>query len=1020
MSLYIDGIISGLDTTSIINELLALKRKPIKMLEIKVAIAGGKKDAYLEIANRLLELRGRSVNLANPDRLMGSTISSSDTGVLTVSGDPAAAAGTHLIRVGRLAQNEQRVSSGFASTSEIGLPTGTLTIELGGGFVENPTRLSELNGGQGVEAGSIRITDTTNASATVDLSMALDTSDVIKAINNAGIGVEASVRGGAFVLKDTTGVVGNIVVAEIGGGTTATDLGIEGNSGGTDTLTGGVVRTVSASTRISDLNDGRGVREIAGDDLTITAQAATFSLDISFAETLGDVVDLINNDIANGGQVTASIGPRGINLVDNGWIGGAFSVASIGGSDTALDLGIEQSVTAANINGEDIISGLESVLLSSLNGGSGIGRGTIDITDRSGAMDTVDLTDAATIDEVIARINEASVAITASVNPSGDGILLTDTSGGAGAFIVVDNSATAAADLGINTGVLGVNQDEIDSDDLNFQYISRATRLDSLNGGQGAQAGKIQITDGAGTSVTIDLSQADDDTIADVIDEINGVGTNIIASINAAGNGILLTDTSGSGVMTIAEVDGGRTARDLNIAGSSSSGTLDGSFEFSVDIDATDNLLSVQQKINALGISVTASIFSDGSATDPFHLALMGDVSGSQARVLVNGLDAGVDFTRTSAARDAVLRYGDSLPSSLLISKSTNIINDLVEGLTITLKSVSDTPVTIGITRDATQAVAKVQDFVNVLNEVLEMLDGLSVFDIDPAKRGILQGETTVRRIVRELQRAILNPTSETGGSYTLASQIGIRIGTDGRLTFDSAKFTAAVEDDPESVLKFFSATRNLEQMVKLEDFADGDGVEILPGVADFKVTRKDGVQLIVDLTGAITLADVLDMINNHVNNADGKLVAGIAADGKRLQITDTTGGGGDLSVTAMNGSHAFADLGLNLFTSGTKIIGSEITLTDPPGIGHRLVSVLDFLTDVDSGTIAHRTETLDSDVARYEESIEKYESRLAREEERLRRQFTMLEQMMGEHQNTLLQLNSTLSAMTDMLRSNR
>jgi flagellar hook-associated protein 2 len=661
------------------------------------------------------------------------------------------------------------------------------------------------------------------------------------------------------------------------------------------------------------------------------------------------------------------------------------------------------------------------VLLSSLNGGSGIGRGTIDITDRTGATDTVDLTDAATVDEVIARINNPALAfsVTASVNSSGDGILLTDTSGGAGAFIVVDNSATAAADLGIDTGAPGVNQDEIDSDDLNFQYISRATRLDSLNGGQGVQAGKIQLTDGLGNTATVDLSQVDDDTIADVIIEINGVGTNIVASINAEGNGILLTDTSGSGIMTIAEVDGGRTARDLNIVGSSSSGALDGSFEFSVDIDATDNLLSVQGKINSLNIAVTASIFSDGSATDPFHLALMSDVSGSQGRVLINGLDAGVDFIRTSAARDAVLRYGDSIPSSILISKSTNIINDLIEGLTITLKSVSDTPVTIGITEDTTQAAAKVQDFVNVFNEVLEILDGLSVFDVDPTKRGILQGETTVRRIIRELQLAISNPTPETGGSYTLASQIGIRIGTDGQLTFDSAKFSAAVETNPDSVVKFFSATRNLAGTTRLEDFADGDGVEILAGMDDFKVTRKDGIQLIVDLTGASSLFEVLDMINNHVNNGDGKLVAGISADGKRLEITDTTGGGGDLSVTAMNGSHAFADLGLNLYTSGTKLIGSEVTLTDPPGIGHRLVSVLDFLTDADSGTIAHRTDTLDSDVTRFEETIARYESRLAREEERLRRQFVMLEQLMGQHQNTLAQLNATLSAMTGMLSSN-
>ncbi|MHC4661487.1 MAG: flagellar filament capping protein FliD [Planctomycetota bacterium] len=1015
MSIYIDGLMSGLDTTSIINELLSLKRKPIEQLIYKTKLAEGKKDAYLEINSRLLELRSRAVQLSDQDKLFQSSITSSNPDILTAGGIPVADTGTYNFLVGRLAQNEQRVSSGFASASEVGLPTGSLTIELGGGFLETPTRLSELNGGQGVYAGSVRITDRSGASATIDLSMAVDTDDVISAINNSGVAVIASTQGGTFVINDVSGGGGALSVQEVGAGTTANDLGIA-KSVASNTLAGDVVRTVSADTMLDELNDGRGIRQGIGDDIRIDHELGFFDVDISTAVTLGDVVDLINSDPGNGGQVLAEIGARGIKLTDNFYAAGPFQVLSLGGSNTALDLGIAQPVSAPVINGEDIISGLDSSLLSSLRGGLGIGRGTIDITDRSGATDTVDLSNAQTIDDIISLINAGAVSVTASINSSGDGILLTDTSGGAGAFIVVDNSATAAADLGINTGAPGVNQDLIDSDDLNIQYISRSTRLDSLRGGKGVQPGKIRLTDGAGNTSVVDLSQADDTTIADVIDEINAVATNIVASINTAGNGILLTDTTGSGMMTIADEEGGRTARDLNIAGSSSSGTLDGSFELTVDIDASDTLESVREKINNLNIPVTATIFSDGTSTNPYHLAISGDVAGSQARVMVNGSDAGIDFSLASAAKDAAIRYGDGSSGSMLITKSSNVITDLVEGLTITLKGTSDTPVSVSVAQDLSQASGYVQEFVDKFNELMEILEKLSVFDIDPAKRGILMGEGTIRRIKQQLFQVLSMPSNDTGGSYSLASQVGIRADSNGRLTFDISKFSEALENDSEGVMLLFTAMRKLDVTTRLEDFGDGEGVDIVSGLSDFRVTRKDGVQLDVDLTGAVSLVQVLNRINNHANNADGKLVVGISADGMRLELADTTGGGGNLSVTSLNNSGAFSDLGIAMTTSGSRITGREIILTDAPGLGNRLVSDLDFLTDVEEGSITLRTNSLDSDVERYEDTIERYEARLVREEERLRRQFTLLEQVIGDSQNTMNWLNNSLTTMSSAL----
>ncbi len=96
------------------------------------------------------------------------------------------------------------------------------------------------------------------------------------------------------------------------------------------------------------------------------------------------------------------------------------------------------------------ISTLPSQFLSSLNGGSGVASGSIQITDRSGQSATVDLSAAETVEDVIAAINFADIGVEAQTNRAGTGLVLVDTSGGFGSLAVNEvGGGTVAADLGI-------------------------------------------------------------------------------------------------------------------------------------------------------------------------------------------------------------------------------------------------------------------------------------------------------------------------------------------------------------------------------------------------------------------------------------------------------------------------------------------------------------------------------------------------------------------------------------------
>jgi flagellin-like hook-associated protein FlgL len=96
--------------------------------------------------------------------------------------------------------------------------------------------------------------------------------------------------------------------------------------------------------------------------------------------------------------------------------------------------------------------------------------------------------------------------------------------------------------------------------------LDRSTPLASLRQGQGIQPGSIVITDRAGNTVTVDLSQAV--TVGDVLDTIAASGVNVAATINSTQSGLTIVDENAAPVrnLTIADVGGTTTARDLGFA----------------------------------------------------------------------------------------------------------------------------------------------------------------------------------------------------------------------------------------------------------------------------------------------------------------------------------------------------------------------------------------------------------------------------------------------------------------------
>ncbi len=125
----IDGIVSGLDTSAIINGVMETMRRPIASMEITKGGLEAKRSAYRDFNTLLGDLETAVQGMDSANELGSFDVTSSQEAKISATATGGAAAGTYDVRVVRLAENSIHRSRGFNSpTSTIARGNMTLTI----------------------------------------------------------------------------------------------------------------------------------------------------------------------------------------------------------------------------------------------------------------------------------------------------------------------------------------------------------------------------------------------------------------------------------------------------------------------------------------------------------------------------------------------------------------------------------------------------------------------------------------------------------------------------------------------------------------------------------------------------------------------------------------------------------------------------------------------------------------------------------------------------------------------------
>lgn len=402
-----------------------------------------------------------------------------------------------------------------------------------------------------------------------------------------------------------------------------------------------------------------------------------------------------------------------------------------------------------------------------------------------------------------------------------------------------------------------------------------------------------------------------------------------------------------------------------------------------VDITSGNNTLAgIRDAINAKNASVTASIVNDGSGN---RLVVTSKDTGEVNSLKISATDD--DGNNTDASGLSALAY-DPLASSnnmtqmmaaknalltvdgMSISKATNTVSDVIQGVTLTLKGVTSASNALSVATDTTTIQSSVQSFVDAYNALNTSMRNLTKFvSAGSSSNGVLLGDSTARNMMVKL-KSMLSASSPTATTYKTLSDIGVAMGSDGSLTLDSTKLQKAITANVGDVAKLFSpsATTTDPQVTYIGSKTD---------------------------TASGTYAVNITQLGSSSVNAVGT-INGVAA--------NTTG-------SVLTGAGGNASYGLQISVTGTAT-GSRGTITFSKGLAGELSSILGSWLDTD-GALTTKTDGLNSSIKDLNKKADDINAKLPSIEARYRAQYAKLDALLSSLQSTSSSLTSQLAAIS-------
>jgi len=230
---------------------------------------------------------------------------------------------------------------------------------------------------------------------------------------------------------------------------------------------------------------------------------------------------------------------------------------------------------------------------------------------------------------------------------------------------------------------------------------------------------------------------------------------------------------------------------------------------FSVAIAATDNLLTIRDKINqdTNNFGINANIINGNAGT---ILVLDSTISGVANQLAVTNDNISLDAISTNlvtptggAAADAQISVNGQT-----ITNSSNTFTTAIQDVTINAVAVTTASVNLTVSTDTTSVNTAISDFVTSFNGLAKLISTLG--SSDPKAPGILSGDAILRILDRQIRRIATDTVSGLSGKVNSLAEIGITTQQDGTFALDTIKLNQQLATNLGDIQQIFTSTNGI------------------------------------------------------------------------------------------------------------------------------------------------------------------------------------------------------------------
>ena len=226
--------------------------------------------------------------------------------------------------------------------------------------------------------------------------------------------------------------------------------------------------------------------------------------------------------------------------------------------------------------------------------------------------------------------------------------------------------------------------------------------------------------------------------------------------------------------------------------------------------------------------------------------------------------------------------------------------------LSISLRKADpDTDLTVTVERDTDAVIEKIDAFITAYNDFVNFIKEKSTYDQETKAAGPLLGDLTTRTTLNRIQSVIQESVFGSDFAFSNIAQVGVDINQDGTLKLDKPALEEAMNEDMDSVVSLFSASRSS---------TDND-ISLVYHSAKTKPGSYD-----VQITQAAAQAQVISEPVNQIQNG-------------QITVTDSSGSALTVSYdTGMTVSDIANEINAEAEQSVTEVRRSTVELKSVTG----------------------------------------------------------------------------------------